>query len=270
MLHRSAISLTVWMAMTASGSGALAAGPTGAGGTAGKSGTGKAAAASTAGTGGTSAGKTATGTPATAAAPPPPAEPVPASDLPRAGSHTHDGFYLRMAIGPAYVFLNSDVTIGTASASGSVSGPGLAGELMLGGTVAPGLVVGGGSQGAVLPSGASGTIKASDGTSSDLKTTETGVGNMIGPFADYYFKPQDGLHAQLLLGYAQYQAGSSDSGKSSGFGVSAGFGNEWWVADEWSIGVLGRLQYFSLKGSGAGTPTLTAYVPAALISFTYH
>jgi hypothetical protein len=76
----------------------------------------------------------------------------------------------------------------------------------------------------------------------------------IGPFADWYFDPTKGLHAQVAVGFAviQAKAGTPDSNgnqvpltdlSGNGASVMGGVGYDWWVSSQWSLGLLGRVQY---------------------------
>lgn len=101
-------------------------------------------------------------------------------------SHRHDGFYLNYAIG-------GDSTTGAVTADpepegtpdSRVTGGGIASQILVGGTPAPGLVVGGGSYSVVLPR----AVLKTDGTrvSHDVVTLSS-----LGPFVAYYVDPRRG------------------------------------------------------------------------------
>lgn len=189
----------------------------------------------------------------------------------KAGAQTHDGFYLRMGIGLGYLSAKDklEFSFGNATSSGdaTISGTGVSGEFALGGTVAPGLVLGGASQFGVFPK-----PKVSSGGQS--VTADNGVVlSSLGLLLDYYIDPKDGFHIQGLVGYATLQStnSSNNSKTPSGLALSAGVGKEWWVGDEWSVGILGRVQYVNAKADyGLATETITAIVPAVMATFTYH
>ncbi len=184
---------------------------------------------------------------------------------------THDGFYFRGAAGLGY--LKSSV---------SVSGPSLASETGIsygglaigfdawfGGSPVPGLAIGGGITTYDVPSY---TVK-SDGFS------ETGAGHLtlsvVAAFGDYYFNPNQGLHAEALLGFgvlgAQDNSGNVSDVTPAGLALGVGFGNDWWVSDEWSIGVLGRFIYAPLSYSSGGvTEKFSTITPALMATFTYN
>jgi opacity protein-like surface antigen len=179
---------------------------------------------------------------------------------------THDGFYLRAALGLGYL---QDTASATGGSEAKFKGGGVAGEFLLGGTPAPGLVVGGGFQSASFPDpkfesrGYSGTLSGALNVST------------FGPFVDYYLDPRGGFHIQGFVGYGILSAKNTDGSEStknpSGLAISAGVGQDWFVSDSWSIGVLGRLQYLNAKYSvGSAEVTHSVLVPAVLASFTYH
>lgn len=158
------------------------------------------------------------------------------------------------------------------------SGVGLASEFALGGTVAPGLALGGGIYGISISSP---EYEPDDG--GDKIEGDTLVLSSIGPFIDYYFDPNGGGHIQASLGIGVAQQGEGDLDSAytgTGFAFMVGGGYEWWVGEQWSLGVLGRIQYFSVSGHpdddfGAISADeidveATFFVPAILLSLTYH
>jgi len=183
----------------------------------------------------------------------------------KAGAQTHDGFYLRMGLGLGYLSAKDKLEFSFGNATGgndvTISGTGVSGEFALGGTVAPGLVLGGASQFGVFPK-----PKVSSGGQS--VTADNGVVlSSLGFLIDYYIDPKDGFHIQGLVGYATLQStnSSNNSKTPSGLALSAGVGKEWWVGDEWSVGILGRVQYVNAKADyGVATEKITAFVPAVM------
>ena len=122
------------------------------------------------------------------------------------GVREHDGFYLRVGIGPGYA-------LGTNKASGfgvnaNVRAMDISTEIAVGGTVLPGLVVGGGTFSMVAPSPKY-KIGDTEATAGGHHVSGTGV------FADYYFDPHKGLHAQTALLFAAGYLEGKD-GKESG------------------------------------------------------
>ncbi|HEU4406765.1 MAG TPA: hypothetical protein VFS43_15975 [Polyangiaceae bacterium] len=216
--------------------------------------------------------------PATPPAPPPsraaPAayEPPPPGDDAR-GVHTHDGFYLRLAVGPGYGGFRGELRpegLPTADLAGS--GFALASALMIGGTPGRGLVVGGalGSNDLVRPRYSSrGPVSGSPGTRN----------GHIYAFLDYYPEPRRGLHfggGLGLAGFTYYEnegdADDDDRAQTSfGLGGSLWVGHDVWISKQWSFGVEARV-------TGAGTSNqsdepereISAYGGALLLSVLYH
>lgn len=190
------------------------------------------------------------------------------------GVQTHDGFYLRLGIGVAYALGSAQYPELADPPDISVTGAGLAGELAVGGTVLPGLVLGGGSYGTGIfaPSYDDGDTALDGG----LLTIST-----LGPFADYYLDPSGGLHVQAAILFAtvsQAKGGDDlsqvrEDSSGSGFGLMLGAGYEIWIGEQWSVGALARVTYVSASLEGEDTELevdFSAFVPALLATFTYH
>lgn len=206
--------------------------------------------------------------------PPPPVTPIPAEPVtvelqpasepepeperrPRA---TRDGLYLRFATGfggysefmrsedtPRYDGRIFGQTIGIASL----------GEFALGGSLAPGFVLGGGIYGADLLAS---TFRVDD-ESSSLPPAELDPALrslvLIGPFIDWYFdRGNSDLHWQAALGFAGLVR-SPDFGTERqmrnayvayGLGLMLGVGKEWHLSGDWSLGLLGRVMLAAAGG----------------------
>lgn len=151
-------------------------------------------------------------------------------------------------------------------------------QVLLGATVASGLVIGSGiltgsmRKGDVLPDA---VLNASPifffGSAKDALAL-----SLLGVFADYYFDPTRGMHVQGSLSYGWLGEPLGTLGEITGVGVGLAFGNQWWISSEWSLGLLGRVQYLSLSGPARIAQLTTteisfsAIAPALLISLTYH
>lgn len=168
---------------------------------------------------------------------------APASaDSEASGARYHDGFYLRLATG--FGGYNETITAEDADESTTVSGMATVSELMVGGAVRPGLILGGG----VWTSSVLASDRVVDGAMPPVEVWG-GSGNfsLIGPFIDWYFDPGRGLHFQAAIGGATVrgwdlpEAQDNPDAVSVGGGVMLGFGYEWWVSNQWSFGVLARL-----------------------------
>ena len=182
--------------------------------------------------------------------------------------YIHDGFYARLGAGPGYVFGASEPD--RSGASASVSGFALSSEFAFGGTLAAGLVLGGGSFSMVVPSP---KYAADAGPDLDVGTHHV---SGVGPFVDYYFDQRNGAHVQaalLLSGVFVQEKGALESASGFGFGAMLGGGYEAWVSHEWSIGPILRVTVYNdaLEGSDSGAKaTLRMFVPSLLFGATYH
>lgn len=182
--------------------------------------------------------------------------------------YVHDGFYARLGVGPGYVLGTNEPERGSGKAD--VSGLALSTELAFGGTLAPGLVIGGGSFSMLVPSP---TYSPEGGGDVDVGTHHV---SGIGPFVDYYFDPRQGAHVQaalLLSGIFVQQKDQLESATGFGFGAMIGGGYELWIGHEWSIGPLLRLAFYNdaIEGDDSGgKATLRMIVPSLLIGATYH
>jgi hypothetical protein len=181
---------------------------------------------------------------------PPPPYPAPPPPPPREdpSARRHDGFYLRMGLGLAYgqvvssgVLLGSDLEL-------KFAGFGPAYELLIGGTLGSGFVLGGGFVGQDI-SDPDVTLETANGTQVDRSVASgdaLGVG-VIGPFFDWFFDERGGAHVGAMVGIGIIGLeGDNDEG-SSGFGGSLWGGYDFWVSDQWSLGVEGRLLF--VRGS---------------------
>lgn len=191
-----------------------------------------------------------------AAATPPPA------DASNPGARLHNGFYLRIAVGGGFARQGYTTESQGVTYSSAVYGGAFNSSFLLGGTIVPGLVIGGGNENSVL-------LAASGGDGRAVATHTPAISfNVYGAFADYYFDPRRGLHAQLMLGVGVRNRLDGVDRAELGPALVAGFGQDWWVSEEWSIGVLGRLQAYQHTVGDKGSVTYLA--PGVLASFTYH
>jgi hypothetical protein len=181
------------------------------------------------------------------------------------GSHLHDGFYLSLAAGVGGVhgsvittandLHDSGSTLQSSRIDSTIDGFTFAGRVLVGGTVFPGLAIGGGHSGNILVS----PTRKGNGSSSNLSTYTFGV---TGPFADWYPRAQGGFHLLAMAGLSDVieNASGGSSHGLFGFGGALGAGYDFFVSDNWSFGVLGRGMLGEV--SWAGPPTTIARSPA--------
>ncbi len=221
--------------------------------------------------------------PAVAPAPEPVAAPLAAPVAPApadgggSGVYTHDGFYFNIGLGFGLLNASAEPSEGTlADETIDVSGAGVLTQLAFGGTVAPGLVIGGGIYGATIPTP---EYSASVGGTSVDDEGEAGSMSQIGPFIAYYFSPEGGGHlfaAPVLSivsgGEAKTYPDVIEENSGTGAGLVLGGGYEFWVGEQWGIGVIGRLQYASatLEDDDESETDFSGTVIGALVTATLH
>jgi hypothetical protein len=207
--------------------------------------------------------------------PPPP--PLPAPDP---TARRHDGFYLRLGLGAGFV--RSEVDVDTMSVSDEVQirGAGAALEIALGGTIAPGLVIGGGIYGVSI----SPVTWETDGAApfSSDSTVEGGQGalTVLGVMLEYYPNPRGGFHVQGALGIGTLELKPDskrdypgENWEGGGGGLMLGAGYEFWIADQWSLGGVARVLMMSGKVRGSESELdydSRAIAPALLFVATHH
>ena len=182
--------------------------------------------------------------------------------------NTHDGFYARLLAGPAW--MKTTANFEETDVNADITGFGFGGFLMAGGTVADGLVIGGGIHGMhiVHP-----TIKLGN---AEVEPDSDVIGMTFGPFVDYYPEPTGGLHFGALIGVSTLADADEDTeGVAFGIGASAFVGYDIWVGNQWSIGPMARFQYMHTVdriGTGPFTTDVTfnTIVPVLMLSIAYH
>lgn len=169
-------------------------------------------------------------------------------------ARVHDGFYLRLGGGVGFISDAFETEEDSAvEISGTIQGTTFPGEIAIGGTVAPGLVLGGGLYWHYAPSPSAEEVEVqAQGLESELEIEfEPSQFTLIGPMVDYYFDPRRGLHLQGSVGLALFALGEgevaglagfeSEEQSGGGLGAMVGVGHEWWIADNWGLGILGRV-----------------------------
>lgn len=149
-------------------------------------------------------------------------------------------------------------------------------EIGAGGTVAPGLVIGG-----IIHAYTSEEPSSSDAVQGGAPLRNDGRNfafgqtslSGLGVLADWYIDPSKGWHVQGSLGLSGLSMRASRSKyvdpvtgdevpdvpahEASGFNVTVGGGYEFWIADQWSLGPLLRVTYASLRGERRNDATDT-------------
>lgn len=155
-------------------------------------------------------------------------EPAPKMDLSTAANgpavprtyHVHEGFYLRTSVG--FGFYKSSFTDNKrGDLEYSDDGGSLSLDLLIGGSPAPGVALGGGL-----------LLDPQFGK-------EGGVSALIGPFIDGFPDVNKGWHlgGAIGLGVQSFQnPGANERQRANGIGGALWVGYDFWVAGEWAIG----------------------------------
>ena len=169
-------------------------------------------------------------------------------------ARTHDGFYLRLMAGPAYLY--SD-----AGDDASLRGAGVGGLVVAGVTPWPGLVIGGAAMGAHIFSP---TISAGG---VDAEADSDAITLLVGPAIDWYPDAREGFHLLGAAGFVTLADGSADGDLGLGAGAVIGGGYDWWISERWSLGALARLQVARTSGGSDG---YTSVLPVLMVTAVYH
>jgi Autotransporter beta-domain len=217
--------------------------------------------------------------------PPPPygygyEPPPPQPQGPRPGVREHDGFFLRLGLG--FSGLSGSANAGNPGAGasttagsaldGTVKGGGAMIELLLGGTPAPGLVLGGGLIGYSFSKP---TIDSSTG-SRKLDNSQLSL-SLLALFAQYYFDPRKGGYLQALVAVTEETFRYDVNGETveaepkDGVGFGLGGGWDFWVGEQWSLGPELRLLYANVRHVQDGvTSAHTPFVLSLGFTVTLH
>lgn len=178
--------------------------------------------------------------------------------------HVHEGFYLRVNLGVGA--LGSDYDLGEQSAESHGGTLGL--DLLIGGTPAKGLAIGG----ALLnEAGVSHNVEQGGRSLSDTNVRLT----LLGPFVDGFFDPKGGFHMGGAVGLAalavQDLKVEDETDTLTGFGGAAWAGYDAWVADEWAIGCLVRAGgAITTKSADSGDITASTFSLGLMLTVLNH
>jgi hypothetical protein len=172
----------------------------------------------------------------------------------------HEGFYARLDAGLGALF-GAKVSGGLADVTSS--GLELDYDLLIGGTPAPGFVLGGAVVGGLQLTG--------DWEADGTKVADANLNTLIiGPFAEGFPQPNGNLHFGGTVGLSHQGVDvAGTSGGTSAWGVGGAFwaGTGVWVAPDWSVGGLLRLQ--ALYGKD-GDLTVTSFGASLMFAVTYN
>ena len=182
--------------------------------------------------------------------------------LANGAARTHDGFFLRMTIGPGYArtaaaFLGTELTF---------EGDTVAASLAIGGVVASNLTLHGTLFGwfSQNPDLVIGPI-AGD-YAGDVTLSGTGAG------VTYYLMPSN-VYVSATLGGGQVEFAQSGGGTTStdwGFAFDFIVGKEWWVSDNWALGLSGDVGFHNVPDASVSGLNWSGHNFAILFSATFN
>jgi hypothetical protein len=190
---------------------------------------------------------------------------TPARAAPVTEPHTHNGPFLRLGTGPAFMYERWSPDGGGPSAGVYGWGPSI--EIAAGRTVVPGVVLAASLQ----LSGIFDRTESFRGASYTLGDTLHLVDTLTA-LVDYYPDPWCGLHFGGGVGIvAVTEQDTYIGGHQTGWGVTgaAHIGKEVFFSNRWSIGALARLQIYRYGSTDATASTSLGFVPTVMLAFTY-
>lgn len=180
--------------------------------------------------------------------------------------YRHDGVFARISLGLGYTHFSR----GTPEMVNQISASGLAPnfEVLAGGTITTGLVLGGGMIVNAIPS-------PSYKLGGDPVSTENSNFQLyvLPFFANYYFDPKKGFNVQALLGlgFANETVENVKQPDAGGIALGIGAGYEGFIAKQWSLGAFGRFTYANLATNERGVrDTYDVILPTISIVATLH
>jgi hypothetical protein len=143
-------------------------------------------------------------------------------------AYRHDGFYFRLMNESQFFALYGEGP----ERDASIKGLGQGATLALGGTPAPGLVIGGMLNTTTLR----GEFKGRpDGPENGATISRL----ILGPFVDWFPRPDDGWHVGAAIGFAAVTVTDSALADAVGpaFGAKIFGGYDFWIGPQWSVGL---------------------------------
>jgi hypothetical protein len=167
----------------------------------------------------------------------------------------HDRFYLRLSLGGGTMGTNADFQPNN-GVDFETQGGSVALDLAIGGTPAPGFVIGGdfAFQEAFRPHF---TVNFREGESN-----ANTVFGLLGFFLDWFPDPRGGFHVGGTFGYADLSvAGENDvivnDVRERGVGGAVRVGYDLWISNQWSLGLLGQWVGGWVTGDNGNNNTFT-------------
>ena len=174
--------------------------------------------------------------------------------------HRHNGFYLRMNLGPAYALMasaDSDVT---------VRGPGAMVGGAIGGAVTENVIL---FVDFVGDSAFNPTVESGGQQFGTSDITASVVG--FGPGTAYYFMPANAYaSASLMVAQLSFERVGVPTDTAVGVGANLMLGKEWWVSNEWGLGVAAQLFAGQIRGGASAVGSWTFLAFGLGFSATYN
>jgi hypothetical protein len=169
---------------------------------------------------------------------------------PDVSPYRHGGFYLGVHSGVGFFSLKGSGPLGDASLGGLAS----VADLRIGGTIAPGLVLGGvfrewtttGTFDGGPPITATRTHFVNGVSKTDpitLSGNARALAFEVGAFIDWFPNPEKGWHVGASVGLGGVSVSDDSATNSVGGDVTGSIfgGYQWWIGPSWSLGLQGVL-----------------------------
>lgn len=156
------------------------------------------------------------------------------------GAEQHDGFYLRMHLGPGYTSVSADDDKKT-----KLSGSGAGFGVSIGGMVVENF----GIFGVISDTVASNPELEFDGETYDTKKDVSAGIVGLGAGVVYYVMPVNLYVSGALMAdeFSIQEDGDEIAHSDKGLGLELMVGKEWWASDNWGLGVAGALRFTSVS-----------------------
>jgi hypothetical protein len=174
------------------------------------------------------------------------------------GRFEHDGFFLRLNIGPAMATVTRP--------DYRWSGLGLSMGVSIGGSVIENLALHADFNTTLLPNPTERSMGRKHDFNADIVFESMGVG------ATYYIMPVN-LFVSVsggigVLAFEDDYGDSKDTG--AGLALAGMVGKEWWVGTDWGLGIAGQVQYLRVRDYVIDRERLNGLALSILFSATYN
>lgn len=181
--------------------------------------------------------------------------------------HTHDGFFLRLALG----FGGASVTRNDVPGLGDMTLSGVSGYFSfdIGAAILESFIVHGriSAMALVDPNVSVDGEELGEAMDTSVSTAVLGIG------ATYYLMPINMYFTGTFgIARATVETPVEEVQSDAGFAMELDIGKEWWVGDDWGLGVAGRFHFSRVPPSGASSEDspLIGLAGGVLFSATYN